>query len=443
MNLHFIAIGGSVMHGLALALARNGHQVTGSDDHFYDPAKSRLAEAGLLPATEGWDPARIHPGLDAVILGMHAFDDNPELFRAQELELRVFSFPEFIYHQAQHKQRIVITGSYGKSTVTAMIMHVLEKVGKKFDYLIGAPVPGFDLSVRLSDDAPIIVMEGDEYLASKTDPRPKFLLYQPHMVLINGIAWDHINVFPTEELYVEQFARLIQGMGKAGTIIVNEEDDRLMKLVRAYEQPDTHYVHAFGCPSYRVQNGVFQVKIDGERTDVSVFGRHNMFNIAAAWEVCQLLAVPVEAFRQHIATFQGAGIRLQVLSDSAGRIEIRDYAHAPEKVKASVEATREKYGKASLLACVELHSFSSLNPAFLPRYKGSVAKAEEVIVFVDNAVFERRRMEPLTEAQVQAAFGHSNLRFFTDPAALAEAVAGSSAQVKLYMSSGNFSGALG
>lgn len=439
MNIHFIAIGGSVMHSLALALVENGHSISGSDDHIYDPAKGKLAAAGILPELEGWHPDRIHDKLDAVILGMHAFTDNPELARARELNIPVYSFPEFIYEQSRNKQRIVIAGSYGKSTVTSMVMHVLHALERKFDYLVGAAVAGFSNSVRISDDAPIILIEGDEYFASRIDQRPKFLLYQAHICLINGIAWDHINVFPSEEGYVEQFADLIKSLGKAADIIVNEDDDRLMKLVKTYEKPDTHYVHPFSCPSYRVKDGVFQVKIDGERTDVTVFGKHNMSNIAAAWEICQLLAVSPEEFRKHIATFKGAGIRLQTLRNEPGHVVIRDYAHAPEKVLASVHATREKYPKAKLLACFELHTFSSLNPDFLPRYKGALNQADEMIVFVDKDVWERRRMEPLTEPTIRAAFANKKLRFLSSREELQTTIADLKPEVLLMMSSGSFS----
>lgn len=428
------------MNGLALALAKNGHTVSGSDDHIYDPARTKLADAGLLPEADGWFPERITADLDAVILGMHAFEDNPELLRAKELGLSVYSFPEFIFEQSRNKQRIVIAGSYGKSTVTAMIMHVLEALGKKFDYLIGAPVPGFDASVRITDDAPIILIEGDEYLSSRVDKRPKFLLYHPHICLLNGMAWDHINVFPTEELYIQQFEALVRQLGKAADVVVNEDDDRLYKLVKEFADEETHYLHPFKSPSYKVKDGQFQVKIAGERVGVSVFGKHNMANMAAAWEVCQLLAVTPEDFREKISSFTGAGIRLETIIDQPGKVVIRDYAHAPEKVMASVQATREKYSKATLAACFELHTFSSLNPEFLPRYKKALNKADHAIVFVDAAVWERKRMEPFSEEVVKAAFSNKKLEFIQSREALLSRLAELSPEVTLMMSSGNFSG---
>lgn len=440
MKVHFIAIGGSVMNGLALALAKNGHTITGSDDHIYDPARTKLSQAGLLPDADGWFPERITSDLDAVILGMHAFEDNPELLRAKELGLPVYSFPEFIFEQSRNKQRVVIAGSYGKSTVTAMVMHVLEGLGKKFDYLIGAPVPGFEASVRVSDDAPVILIEGDEYLSSRIDKRSKFLLYHPHICLLNGMAWDHINVFPTEEIYIQQFETLVKQLGKAADVIVNADDERLHALVKEYADEDTHYLHPFHAPSYKVKDGQFHVKIGGERVGVSVFGKHNMSNMAAAWEVCQLLAVTAEDFRRLISTFTGAGIRLETVVDQPGKVVIRDYAHAPEKVAASVQATREKYSKSSFAACFELHTFSSLNPAFLPRYKKALDKADFPIVFVDSAVWERKRMEPFTEETVKSAFGNKKLEFIQSKEALLNRLSELNPEVTLMMSSGNFSG---
>ncbi len=440
MNIHFIAIGGSVMHGLALSMAQAGHTVTGSDDNIYDPAKTRLEEAGILPPSIGWDASRIHDQLDAVILGMHAFEDNPELLKARELEIPFYSFPEFIYEQSRNKQRVVIAGSYGKSSITAMVMHVLARVGKKFDYLVGAPVKDFAFSVKLTEEAPVIILEGDEYLSSKIDPRPKFLLYKPHVCLINGIAWDHINVFPTEEVYVDQFIQLIRSLGKAADIIVNEDDDRLMKLVRKYEKPDTHYVHAFGCPSYKIKEGVYTVKIEGERTPVTVFGRHNMSNIAAAWEICQLMAVTPEDFRKYISTFEGAGIRLETIKDTDQHTVIRDYAHAPEKVRAAVEATREKYPKRHLTSCLELHTFSSLNPEFLPRYQGALKKADKAIVYVNKEVWERRRLEPMSEQTIRQAFDKKELIFVESLTDLEQQLNSRKDGITLMMSSGNFSG---
>lgn len=425
------------MHGLACALAEAGHQVTGSDDKIYNPARSRLMEAGILPEEEGWHPERITEKLDAVILGMHAYEDNPELARALELKVPIYSFPEFIHRMSENKQRIVIAGSYGKTTVTSMIMHVLESVGKKFDFVVGAAIDGFKYNVRLSEDAPLIVIEGDEYLSSRLDKQPKFLRYRGHVVLLNGMAWDHINVFPSEEVYINQFEQLVKRLGKAADVIVNEEDKPLLDLVKEYKHPESHYLHTFRTPSYQIKDGQFFVKIAGEKVGVSVFGKHNMSNIEAAWQVCQLLAIKPDQFRSAIAGFKGAGIRLEIIRETEGKIIIRDYAHAPEKVLASVHATREKYPKVSLTACLELHTFSSLNPDFLPRYKNSLNQADRQIVYVNQDVWERKRMEPFSEEVVKKAFGDPKVQFVQSEEQLVSALSGGG--VKLMMSSGNFS----
>ena len=442
MKLHFIAIGGSIMHSLAIALHRAGHTVSGSDDQVYDPAKTRLAQAGILPENEGWNPEKITPDLDGIILGMHAFDDNPELQRARELGLTIYSFPEFIYAHSRNKQRVVIAGSYGKTTVTAMVMHVLKGSGKQFDYLVGAEVEGFDNAVRLSDSAPVIIIEGDEYLASRLDPRPKFLLYQPHMIAITGISWDHINVFPTEAGYIEQFDLLIRSMDKAADIVYYVGDKLVTKLVKAHIDEECQYPHPFSTPSYRIREDVYHVKIGGVSKAVSLIGKHNMTNMATAWEVCRLLSVDPEVFMKHISTFKGARNRLETVYQDAKRMVIKDYAHAPAKVKATVEAVRERYKKKNIVACVELHTFSSLNAEFLPLYKNTLKEANQRIVFVDPMALEKRRMNPISSIQIRKAFGDSRLKFVNSASELEQAVRESlkGDDVLLMMSSGNFGG---
>ncbi len=443
MKIHFIAIGGSIMHSLAIALQRAGHEVSGSDDQVYDPARTRLKEAGILSEKEGWHPERITRGLDAIILGMHAFEDNPELIRARELGVKMYSFPEFIYEHARNKQRVVIAGSYGKTTVTSMVMHVLEKVGKSFDYLVGAEVPGFDNSVRLSHDAPIIVVEGDEYLASRLDRRPKFLLYHAHMIAITGISWDHINVFPTEALYNAQFEALLDSLGKAGDVVYPAGDNHLARMVKDHTDEESQYLHPFPLPSYRVKEGVYQIKINGKTQAVSLIGKHNMANIATAWEVCRLLSVEIEQFLLHISTFVGAKSRLETVLESDNRLVIKDYAHAPAKVKATVEAVRERYKKQNMIACFELHTFSSLNADFLPHYKNSLKGANHKIVYVDPHALEKRRMAPITAAQVIKAFGDKKIVVVTSPESLQTAIRATITKgqdVFLMMSSGNFGG---
>jgi UDP-N-acetylmuramate: L-alanyl-gamma-D-glutamyl-meso-diaminopimelate ligase len=441
MKVHFIAIGGSIMHGLAISLKEQGHEVSGSDDAIYDPARSKLAAHDLLPEREGWDPNRIQADTDAVILGMHAFEDNPEWARAKELDVPLYSFPEFIYQQSQNKQRIAICGSYGKTTITAMVMHALHKAKQKFDYLVGGQVPGFDNSVKLTADAPILLVEGDEYLASKQDPRPKFLLYKPHMVVISGISWDHINVFPTEDQYVDQFRQLLTSLGKAANVIYNEEDGRLSKLVKQHTDSDIHYLYPYKTPRYKVQGKEFRMKLGGEYGTMGVFGKHNMANLAAAWQVCELLGIREAEFLAYMADFTGSDIRLQVIHEEAMTL-IRDYAHAPAKVQASVQAVRERYPKGHLISCLELHTFSSLNKDFISNYAKTLAKSDVSIVLVDPHALEKRRMPAISREDLVRAFGDPQLIFVQSGEELAQQVeaAKQADSVLLMMSSGNFDG---
>lgn len=442
MKVHFIAIGGSIMHSLAIALQENGHEVSGSDDNIFDPAKSKLKQHGLLPEA-GWDPSRISPELDVVILGMHAFTDNPELLKAQELGLPIYSFPEFIASQASQKQRIVVAGSAGKTTITSMIMHVLRGAGKEFDYMVGAQIPGFDNPVKISEDAPVIIIEGDEYLSSRLDPRPKFLHYNPHILVISNISWDHINVFPTEEFYLEQFELLLKGLEKASSIIYHENDERLVKMVEANTDPETHYLNPYPVPAYRINEEGFWVKIaSAEERLMKVMGSHNMANLHAAWKVCELLSVTAEEFLDQMASFEGAGIRLEMIKETEGELVIRDYAHAPSKVQASVNAVRMRYPDKNLIACLELHTFSSLNKEFIPHYKNSLKGANHKLVFVNPDAIKKRRMEALEKNFVKKAFGEGELVFAENVDEIREFIRQSrkGRDVVLMMSSGNFGG---
>ncbi len=440
MKVHFIAMGGSIMHSLAIALHRQGHIVKGSDDQIYDPAKSKLAKEGLLPDKQGWFPEHIDGSLDAVILGMHAFKDNPELLKARELELPIYSFPEFIYKHSKNKHRIVIAGSYGKTTITSMVMHVLKECGKNFDYLVGANVPGFEVSVKLSEDAPTIILEGDEYLSSRLDPRPKFLLYQPHTLVVTGISWDHINVFPTENEYVHQFEDLIQSLDKGADIIFNKENDQISALVKSFGDPETMYFHEYGTPKYNIQDGVYYPKLNGVSTPVRVFGKHNMSNLEAAWKVCELMGVEIDSFLEALKSFEGPKLRQEKIFENEKVVLYRDYAHAPPKVEATVDAFRERFPKKNLIACFELHTFSSLNREFLKNYRNTLEKADTAIVFVNPATFSKRRMEPFNMKEIREAFLHKNLFFINSTPHLVEhihaALRGNDAI--LLMSSGNF-----
>ena len=446
LAIHFISIGGSAMHNLALALHEQGHSITGSDDEIYEPSRSRLLEQGLLPDPMGWLPARIHAGLSAVIVGMHARKDNPELARAQELGLPVYSYPEFIFQNSQHKQRVVIAGSHGKTTITAMILHVLQFHGKSFDYLVGAQVAGFETMARLTDDsrgqgAPTIVIEGDEYPASPIDLRPKFLLYQPHIALISGIAWDHVNVYPTYEGYVDQFELLADAMPKAGTLIFDKTDD-MLNVIGEKDRPDVQKVPYEAHPAEIIDGQTVLLTKSGQRVPILVFGEHNLKNLAGAMAVCDRLGLTDDEFYAAIGSFTGAARRLEKVASADGRLVFRDFAHAPSKVEATTRAVKEQFPDKKLLAIVELHTFSSLNKAFLSQYRGKLAAADIAAVYVNTHTLEIKRLELITPADILAAFGRPDLHVFTETADL-EAFLDhqrSLTDITLMMSSGTFGG---
>lgn len=431
------------MHQLAIELASLGHVVSGSDDVVYDPSRGRLTEAGLLPTTEGWDANRITPELDAVIVGMHAKADNPELLRAKELGIKVQSFPQFVYEHAANKQRIVIAGSHGKTTITAMVMHVLRRLGRNFDYLVGAQVPGFERNVRLSNDAPVMLLEGDEYLCSPLDPRPKFLVYSPHILVLTGIAWDHINVFPTETDYVDSFRKLMADLTKAGMVVYNTEDERVVELVRSHTHHEKHYRYPYETPKYKAKKGHIEVKLDNAKGAVQVFGQHNMANLAAAYELCKLLAVDAEAFLEAMADFTGASMRLQKVHETDGLTVIRDFAHAPSKVHASLAAVREVYKKSNIIAALELHTFSSLNKDYVHQYAGTLDAANHQVVYINKEAMARKGHTPYNQAELQKAFASSSLQLVEEGEQLVQAIAqhvGGEHTVILLMSSATMAG---
>lgn len=442
------------MHSLAIALHHAGYLVTGSDDHIHNPARERLDALGLCPEKEGWNANLVHSGLDGVILGMHASEDNPELKKAQELGIKIYSFPEFIYEHSQDKQRIVVAGSYGKTTITAMIMHVLQKAGKRFDFMVGSQVPGFDNPVRLSEDAPVIVMEGDEYLASRLDPRPKFLLYHPHIILLSGISWDHINVFPTEVSYNLQFGKLIDSLPKAGYLIYNDTDKTVREMVHPIKDNESLYISPYSMPSYKItKEGKYSLtlgntslagltSIGGEKETMEVIGKHNMLNIAGAWKVCERLGIELKDFLKHMSSFRGAKSRLEMIFSNPKRKIYKDFAHAPAKVKATVEAVRELYPKQHLIVCFELHTFSSLNKEFIKLYAGTLKGADKKIVFMNPETEAAKKANPFSKAEIQTAFGDKNLFYVRDKKELALLLKhlNTGNDVFLMMTSGNFGG---
>ena len=440
MNYHFIAIGGAVMHNLAIALHHKGHRVTGSDDEIFDPAKSRLHGLGLLPEAFGWFPEKIHRQLDAVIVGMHARKDNPELARALELGIRVYSFPEFLYAQALNKKRVVIGGSHGKTTITAMIMHVLKRCGMDFDYLVGSQVQGFDVMVRISDNAPVMIFEGDEYLAAPFDPRPKFHLYRPHIALISGIAWDHINVFPDFEDYVEQFRIFAEMTEPGGSLIYNQEDELVRDIALNLRRKVV--LIPYHTPDYTVKQDQSYLLHRDKAYPLAVFGKHNLQNIAAAWKVCRECGVPDEAFLQEIVSYEGAARRLQKVATYGQTTIFRDFAHSPSKLKATVEAVKEQFPEKKLIAVMELHTFSSLSARFLEEYEGCMQPADEAFVFFNPHTIAMKKLPPISEAEVYQAFRKEGLKVFTQSDKLIQALKDTIHDRcnLLLMSSGDFDG---
>jgi len=438
MRIHFIAIGGSAMHNLAIALHKKGYQITGSDDVIFEPAKSRLEKYGLLPAEMGWDDSRITSDLEAVILGMHARIDNPELLKAQELGVKIYSYPEYIYEQSKNKLRVVIGGSHGKTTITSMILHVLNYYNRDFDYLVGAQLAGFETMVKVTTEAPVMIIEGDEYLSSPIDRRPKFHLYKANVAVISGIAWDHINVFPTYADYTAQFDKFIDTIEENGTLIYCEADADLNEIV-SHSKAKVNKI-GYAIPQHEIKDGVTYLL--PEKTALKVFGDHNLMNLNAAKLVCEQLEIDEVAFNTAIASFTGAAKRLEVISADASTNVYKDFAHSPSKLKATIDAVKTQFTNRKLVACIELHTFSSLNKDFLKEYAGTMDKADDAIVFIDIKSFEQKQMEPFSEDDVQNAFHNPRLKFFNDAAKLkAYLLSLHYADTNLLMmSSGNYAG---
>jgi len=440
-RVHFIAIGGAAMHNLAIAISKKDNfQVTGSDDEIFEPSRSRLKENGLLPDKLGWFPERIYKGLHAVILGMHATADNPELIRAKELGLKIYSFPEYLYQQTRSKTRIVIGGSHGKTTTTAMILFVLKQMKIDADYMVGAQIEGFDNMVKLSYESRIAVFEGDEYLTSPLDPRPKFHLYKPHIAVLTGIAWDHINVFPTFDNYVEQFRKFADLMEVQGRLIYFDGDENLNEIAEHLRRDIVPF--PYNTPEYEVRDGITYLITKYGDVPLKVFGEHNLQNMNAARLACRQIGVTDEQFYSVISEFPGASNRLQKIAETKNSIAFKDFAHSPSKLRATVKAVKHQFPDRKLIACMELHTFSSLTEEFLPQYSGCMDEADVAFVYFNPDVIQHKHLKNIDPEQVKLAFGGKNLTVFTDSEAL---------QVKLralnydnsallLMTSGNFSG---
>lgn len=440
MQIHFIAIGGAAMHNLAIALLLKGNIVTGSDDEIFEPSKSRLVKYGLLPETFGWFPEKLSSRIDAVILGMHARADNPELLKAKELNLPIFSYPEYLYEQSKEKIRVVIGGSHGKTTITAMVLHVLQKLGYAPDYMVGSKLEGFEVMVKLSDEAKIMVLEGDEYLSSPIDRRPKFHLYKPNIALLSGIAWDHMNVFPTFDNYKEQFAIFINLIEKNGTLVFSSNDKNVVALANTRRED----VNAFAyreCDSF-IKGGQTYIVFEAKRYALMVFGEHNLQNINGARYICQALGVKPTDFFNAITSFAGTSNRLELIGKNKETVIYKDFAHSPSKLKATTSAVKEQFEDFKLLACMELHTFSSLNKAFLSQYAGAMDKADIPIVYFNPNTLKHKKLPPISAEEVKNAFANDDLVVFTNTVLLQEYLLNQQWKKMnlLLMSSGNFGG---
>jgi UDP-N-acetylmuramate: L-alanyl-gamma-D-glutamyl-meso-diaminopimelate ligase len=412
MRTHFIAIGGAAMHNLALALHNKGYQVTGSDDAIFEPSKSRLEKKGLLPVELGWFPDKITTDIEAVILGMHAKADNPELVKATALGLKIYSYPEFLYEQSKNKTRVVIGGSHGKTTITSMILHVMHYHNIEVDYMVGAQLEGFDTMVHLTEDNDFIVLEGDEYLSSPIDRRPKFHLYRPNIALLSGIAWDHINVFPTFENYVEQFEIFVNQITKGGILVYNEEDETVKKVVE--ETINTIRKIAYQTPSYTVEDGTTLLDTPEGPMPIEVFGAHNLNNLAGAKWICQNMGVDEADFYEAIASFRGASKRLEKIAEGKGKVAYKDFAHSPSKVSATTKAVKAQYPNRKLVACLELHTYSSLNAEFLKEYEGALDAADVAVVFYSPDAVKIKQLEEVTYDQIAQSFKRDDLIIYTN-----------------------------
>lgn len=439
MNVHFIAIGGSAMHNLAIALSRKGDKVTGSDDEIFEPSKSRLAKENILPESIGWNPDNIHKKLDAVIVGMHARADNPELLKAKEMGLAIFSYPEYIYEKSKDKKRIVIGGSHGKTTTTSMLLHAVKALGKDVDYMVGAQLEGYDCMVKLSDAADTIVLEGDEYLSSPLDRRPKFHLYAPHVAMISGIAWDHINVFPTFENYVEQFEIFTQKIEPKGKLVYNSEDTEVRKIGEA--ENSNYSVQAYQTPNYTSTDEGSILHFEGKDYPLQIFGAHNLQNLMGAMYLAQEMGVDNDVFLTAMKDFTGAGKRLEKVYETKNFVMFKDFAHSPSKLKATTKAVKEQFADRKVIACMELHTFSSLKKEFLPQYKGAMNAADRALVYFNHDVVTHKKLEPISKEDVLDAFGGDVEVFTNSEEVIAEVSKENMENVALLMmSSGNFDG---
>lgn len=440
-HIHFIAIGGSIMHNLAIALQKQGYHVTGSDDEFFEPSGSQLKKHDLLPEKTGWHEERIHENVDAIILGMHAKKDNPELLKAQKLGLKCYSFPEFIFEQSRDKQRVVIAGSHGKTTITSLVIHIMKYHNKEFDYLVGSRLKGFETMVQITKEAPVIILEGDEYLSSPLDKTPKFIHYNHHLGVITGIAWDHINVFPTFDVYLEQFEKFIKNTPKAGAIIYNKDDKVLKDLINKHKKDDIALLE-YTEHKHVIKHGKTFLKTEKDDVEIPLIGKHNMQNVMAAKTLCNRMGITDDMFYEAIRSFQGPDKRLQLIAENNSTRIFKDFAHAPSKLKATTEAVKKQFKDQSVIGCLELHTYSSLNKDFLKEYKNTFNDVDIPVIYYDPDTVHHKNLETLTPEAIKTAFNNQDLKVFTDKQTLEDYLRSLNYgnTVLLMMSSGNFGG---
>ena len=440
-KVHLIAIGGSAMHNMALALNEKGFIVSGSDDEINEPSKSRLLKFNLLPKEIGWFPEKITKDISAVILGMHARADNPELIKAKELGLKIYSYPEYIYESTKDKTRIVIGGSHGKTTITAMILHVMHYHHIETDFLVGAQLTGFETMVNLTKTSKYAVIEGDEYLASPIDRRPKFHLYKPNIAVLSGIAWDHINVFPTFENYIEQFKIFIDLIEPNGNLIYCS-NDKVLEEVCSSSSNTKISKWPYSIPNHEIINGLTYLIDNDIKYPLQIFGNHNLMNLTAAKLACNQMGINNQLFYEAIQSFTGAAKRLELVFKTGTFNFYKDFAHSPSKLKATTDAVKQQFPNRKIIACMELHTFSSLTEDFLNEYKNSMNLADEAIVYYNPHTISHKKLKEISSEQVHTCFNRKDLIVFTKSEELTNYIKTKNFNnsVLLMMSSGNFDG---
>lgn len=437
MRIHFIAIGGAIMHNLAIDLHKNGHTISGSDDQIFEPSFSKLKKYSLMPKNLGWNADFITDEIDLIILGMHAKEDNLELKKALELGLKIQSFPEFVASQITDKKRVAIAGSHGKTSTTAMLMHILKDNNFEFDYLVGSELPGYESMVKLSN-APLIVIEADEYLSSKLDQRPKFLWYKPQLSVITGIAWDHINVFPTFELYKKAFTDFIDSHQADSSIFFYQFDEELSKIINN---------STYKCRPYTEltakNQGQYSIVLDNNEEEYyfPFFGNHFLQNASAAIHLAMELGLNQKDIYKALESFPGSAKRLELVWANDQLFIYRDFAHSPSKVMATIKAFSRQFKDYQVFFVFEPHTFSSQQIDFIQHYNKCFEDLNAYI-FMDKKAFALKNKPMLSGPDIENAFGTNSI--LNSATELMKEIRKSSQKSKktvwVLMSSGNMGG---